>query len=155
MNFSSYIDEKLEEMKDQFQKVIVEHINIYFLYVVNQQCEEYKKIVITLKNGTLNKDVLLAEIIKHRTSGGRRFNATGIYKYGFDTEDLATFVNEGDNGFIEYKDVENIDFNLTTDYFQHHNSLFIFLSNEKNKHTKKSQFTPKRKTLKSSVAYEA
>ena len=154
MNFSSYMDEKLEEMKDTFTKATVENINLYFLYVVNQHCEEYKKIVVPLKNGTLNKDVLLAEIIKNRTSGGRRFNATGIYSYGFDVEDLATFMDEGDNGLVEYKDVDSMVFKPSIDYFKHHNSVFIFFSNEKNKHTKKSNGAPKKRTLKSPSTYE-
>ena len=154
MNFSSYIDEnireKLDEMKDSFQKTIVENINLYFLYSVNQQCDEYKKIVVSLKNGILNKDVLLAEIIKNRNDGGRRFNVTGIYSYNFDT-DLATFMEEGDKGLTELNQVDSIIFKPSIDYFQHHNSVFIFLSNEKNKHTKKTTMVPRRKTIKNNI----
>ena len=157
MNFSSYIEEnireKLEELKDTFSTSMVENINIYFLYVINQQCEEYKKIVVSLKNGVLSKDTLLAEIIKNRNDGGRRFNVTGIYTYGFDT-DLATFMEQGDKGLTELKEVESITFLPSVDYFQHHNSVFIFFSNEKNKHTKKTTTGPKKRTLKTVSAYE-
>ncbi len=152
MNFSSYIEEnlreKLEEMKDSFPKAVVENANLYFLYVVNQQCDEYKKLVVPLKNGVFNKESLLAEIIKNRNNGGRRFNATGIYSYGFNVDDLATFMEEGDKGITEFKQVESMTFEPSIDYFQHHNSIFIFLSNEKNKNTKKTTMVPRRKTIK-------
>jgi hypothetical protein len=48
----------------------------------------------------------------------------------------------------EYKNVEDIVFNSSIDYFEHHNSVFVLLSNEKSKHTKKSGNIPKKKTLK-------
>jgi len=153
MNVLSYVEdniqEKLNELKDNFEKGIVENVNLYFLYVVNQQCDEYQHEVVSLNNGVLQKDNLLAEIIKHRNEGGRRFNVTGIYKYGFDTDDLVQFMEEGDKGLIEFKEVENITFEPSIDYYQHHNSVFIFLSNEKNKYTKKMIGNPRKKTLKS------
>ena len=73
MNFSSYdneIDEdimnSIENLKDQFNKIDVQHIYIYFLYVVNQTCENYKRIIVPINDGILSKDVLMSEIIKNR-----------------------------------------------------------------------------------------
>ena len=40
-------------------------------------------------------------------------------------------------------------FNNTIDFFEHHNSLFVFFTNEKNKNTKKSGENIKSRTLKS------
>ena len=155
MNFSSFIEENIREKIQEcsFEKKEVDNINLYFLYIVNHQCDEYTKTAVSLKNGVLNKDTLLAKIIQNRNYGGRRFNVTGIYSYGFDIDDLATFMEEGDKGITELKEVGQIIFNPSVDYFQQHNSVFIFLSNEKNKHTKKSVMVPRKKTIKSVAAY--
>ena len=152
MNFSSYVEEnireEIEKHKNTFNKIMPEYVNIYFLYVVNNQCDEYAKEVVPLKQGVLTKEDLLAEIVKKRNDG-RRFNISGVYSYNFNVDDLATFVEQGDSGFTIHTNVDAIDYSQSVDYFQHHNSLFIFLTNEKNKHTRKSIIVPKRKTLKS------
>ena len=154
MNFSSYdneIDEdimnSIEKLKDQFNKIDVQHIYIYFLYVVNQTCENYKRIIVPINDGNLSKDVLMSEIIKNRNESGRRFNVTGIYNYNFDKDDLVEFMNNG-NTLNEYKNVTDFPFNKSIDYFEHHNAAFIFLSNEKGKNTKKTNNIPRKKTLK-------
>lgn len=154
MNFSSYdneIDEdianSIEKIKDQFNRVDVQSIYIYFLYIVNQSCETYKRIVIPINDGVLTKDTLMAEIIKNRNDSGRRFNVTGIYNYNFDKDDLVDFMNNG-HTFNEFTSVHDIPFNKSIDYFEHHNAAFIFLSNEKNKNTKKTNIIPRKKTLK-------
>ena len=120
---------------------------MYFFYVINNQCDEYIKEVIPLDQGVLTKESLLAEIVKKRNEG-RRFNISGMYGYHFNVDDLASFVENGDKGLHEYTEMEAINYNPSVDYFQHHNSLFVFLTNEKNKHTKKASIAPKRKTLK-------
>jgi hypothetical protein len=152
MNFSSYVEEnireEIEKHMDSFTKVTPEYVNIYFLYVVNNQCDEYAKEVVPLKNGVLAKEDLLAEIVKKRNDG-RRFNISGVYSYNFNVDDLAEFVECGDKGFVQHHTVDAISYTTSVDYFQHHNSLFIFLSNEKNKHTKKMTIVSKKKTLKS------
>jgi len=153
MNFSSFVEEnireEIEKHKDNFNKITPEFVNIYFLYVVNNQCDEYAKEVVSLKNGILAKEDLLAEIVKKRNDG-RRFNISGVYSYNFNVDDLAGFVENGDAGFTQHTNVDAIEYSASIDYFQHHNSLFIFLSNEKNKNTKKTNIVPKRRTLKCS-----
>ena len=89
----------------------------------------------------------MAEIIKNRNDSGRRFNVTGIYNYNFDTDNLVDFMNNG-HTFNEFTSVHDIPFNKSIDYFEHHNAAFIFLSNEKNKNTKKTNIIPRKKTLK-------
>ena len=151
MNFSSYVEENIREEIEKcnsFNKIMPEYVNIYFLYVVNNQCDEYAKEVVPLKQGVLTKEDLLAEIVKKRNDG-RRFNISGVYSYNFNVDDLATFVEQGDSGFTLHTNIDAINYSQSVDYFQHHNSLFIFLTNEKNRHTKKSTIVPKRKTLKS------
>jgi hypothetical protein len=155
MNFSSYeqnFDENLNEMLDTFNKQInvieVQNIYVYFFYIIQNTCDIYKRIIIPLSNGVLTKENLMTEIVKNRNESGRRFNVSGINKYNFDTTNLKDFLNNG-TVMDEYKNVENISFNNSIDYFEHHNSLFVFLTNEKNKNTKKSGPTNKHKTLKS------
>jgi hypothetical protein len=157
MNFSSYDEEieenlinKIQSLHNDFTKVDVQNVYIYFLYVVNQTCENYKRIVTSLNNGVLLKDDLMSEIVKNRNESGRRFNVTGIYNYNFDVDNLVDFINNG-HKMNEYKNVENITFNSSIDYFEHHNSVFVLLSNEKSKHTKKSGNIPKKKTLKNII----
>ena len=156
MNFSSYDDDiktslkdDFENLKNNFVKETVSNINIYFLYNVNQVCEQYKKVIMPVVEGQLTKDALYSEIIKNRNDSGRRFNVNGIYAYNFDVDELFDYIETDDQCFKEYKQVENITFKPSFDYFQHHNSIFIFLSNEKNKHTKKTTMVPRRKTIKS------
>lgn len=151
MNFSSFVEENLREEiskhENNFIKTCPEFVNIYFFYVINNQCDEYVKEVIPLHQGVLSKESLLAEIVKKRNDG-RRFNISGVYSYHFNVEDLAGFVENGDKGFTEYTDIEAINYNPSIDYFQHHNSLFVMLTNEKHKNTKKTNIPSKRRTAK-------
>ena len=124
------------------------YIYVYFFYVVNNVCDAYKRDIINLNNGTLLKESLMTEIIKNRNESGRRFNVSSIYTYNFDNTDLKDFLNRTDVCMNEYKNVENIKFNNSIDYFEHHNSVFIIFTNEKSKNTKKSGITNKQKTLK-------
>ena len=155
MNFSSYDDDikdtlrsDFNSLKHNFVKEPVSNINIYFLYNVNQVCEQYKKIIMPVVEGQITKDVLYSEIIKHRNDSGRRFNVNGIYSYNFDVDELFEYIETDDKCFKEYKQVENITFKPSFDYFQHHNSLFVFFTNEKSKNTRRVGQPTKKKTLK-------
>jgi hypothetical protein len=152
MNFSSdTLDKNLNDLLDTFNTKIniieVQNIYVYFFYVIQNTCDIYKRIIVPLTNGVLLKENLMTEIVKNRNESGRRFNVSGIYNYNFDTKDLADFLNNGKE-MDEYKSVENITYNNSIDFFEHHNSLFVFLTNEKNKNTKKSVLSIKHKTLK-------
>ena len=152
MNFSSdTLDKNLNELLDTFNTKIniieVQNIYVYFFYVIQNTCDIYKRIIVPLTNGVLLKENLMTEIVKNRNESGRRFNVSGIYNYNFD-KDLAEFLNNGKE-MEQYKSVENITYNNSIDFFEHHNSLFVFLTNEKNKNTKKSVPSIKHKTLKS------
>jgi hypothetical protein len=157
MNFSSYDDtiqktlkEDLSKLKDEFVKEDVSNINIYFLYSVNNVCEQYKKIVVNVVDGRFTKDELYSEIIKNRNEGGRRYNVNGIYSYNFDVNELFEYIetDKDDHCFKEYKQIENIIFKPSINYFQHHNSLFVFFTNEKGKSTRRSGQSSKKKTAK-------
>ena len=89
----------------------------------------------------------MTEIVKNRNESGRRFNVSGIYSYNFDKTDLKDFLNNGST-MGEYKTVDNIPFNKSIDFFEHHNSIFVFMNNEKNKNTKKSNVVGKSRTIK-------
>ena len=144
MNFSSY-DNDLDN-----NIIVIEVLNIYvyFFYVIQHSFDIYKRIIVPLTNGVLLKENLMTEIVKNRNESGHRFNVSGIYNYNFDTTNLSDFLNNGKD-MDEYKTVENITYKNSIDFFEHHNSLFVFLTNEKNKNTKKSVSTIKHKTLKS------
>ena len=152
MNFSSsMIDKNYEEMINNFKNnsnvIEIENIYVYFFYNVNNTCDSYKREIVNLTNGTLLKETLMKEIVKNRNDSGRRFNVSGIYIYNFDTTDLTNFLDK-EIEFKEYTNVDNIKFNNSIDFFEHHNSLFVFFTNEKNKNTKKSGENTKSRTLK-------
>ena len=152
MNFSSsMIDKNYEEMINNFKNntnvIEIENIYVYFFYNVNNTCDSYKREIVNLTNGTLLKETLMKEIVKNRNDSGRRFNVSGIYSYNFDTTDLTNFL-DNEIEFKEYTTVDNIKFNNSIDFFEHHNSLFVFFTNEKNKNTKKSGENTKSRTLK-------
>jgi len=151
MNFSSMVDKNYAEMFTNFNNnsnvIEIQNIYVYFFYIVNNTCDTYKREIVNLTNGTLLKENLMTEIVKNRNDSGRRFNVSGIYSYNFDTTDLTNFV-DNELPFTEYNNVDNIKFNNTIDFFEHHNSLFVFFTNEKNKNTKKSGENTKSRTLK-------
>ena len=154
MNFSSYdetVEQNLNELLDTFNNKIniieVQNVYVYFFYVIQNTCDIYKRIIVPLTNGVLTKENLMTEIVKNRNESGRRFNVSGIYNYNFDNTDLKEFLNNGKQ-MDEYKNVDNVKYNNSIDFFEHHNSLFVFLTNEKNKNTKKSAPSIKHKTLK-------
>lgn len=154
--FDSAIDTDLSDkinriMKETtyFNNSTVNLANIYFFYCINHNLEQYTKIVVPLKLGVLNKDELLATILKYRTNDGRRFNVSGIYNYQFKPLDLATFIKENTLEMNEYTQVEEITFKPMIELFQHHSSVFILLNNEKIKNTRKTYDNkPKRRTMK-------
>jgi len=155
-SFDSAIDTDLSDkinriMKETtyFNNSSVNLANIYFFYCINHTLEQYTKIVVPLKLGVLNKDELLATILKYRTNDGRRFNVSGIYNYQFNPLDLATFIKENTLEMNEFTQVEEITFKPMIELFQHHSSVFILLNNEKVKNTKKLYDNkPKRRTMK-------
>ena len=155
MNFSSYDDniqktlkEDLNKIKNEFIKEDISNINIYFLYSVNNVCEQYKQIVVNVVDGRFTKDELYSEIIKNRNEAGRRYNVNGIYSYNFDVDELFDYIEKDDDCFKEYKQIETINFKPSFNYFQHHNSLFVFFTNEKGKSTRRSGQSSKKKTAK-------
>ena len=143
------LTEKIETIMNEttmFEKTDLKMVNIYFFYCVNQSLEEYTKVVVPLKLGSLSKDELLTTILKYRTHDGRRFNVSGIYDYHFNV-DLIKFLKDDECPLREHQ-VEAIKFDSNIEVFQHYSSIFILLNNEKTKHTKKMYETGKRKTLK-------
>ena len=155
-NIDSTIDNDLSEKINKimnettyFNQSIVNMVNIYFFYCINHNLEQYTKVVVPLKLGVLNKDDLLATILKYRTNDGRRFNVSGIYNYQFTPSDLSTFIKENNLEMNEFSQVEEITFKPMIELFQHHSSVFILLNNEKVKNTKKIYDSkPKRRTMK-------
>jgi hypothetical protein len=154
MNFSSYddninknMDKLLESFNNKLNVIEVQNVYIYFFYVVNQSCDMYKRDIVALNNGILLKETLMTEIVKNRNESGRRFNVSGIYNYNFNKTDLKEFLNNGTT-MEEYKTVDNVKFENSIDFFEHHNSIFVFMTNEKNKNTKKTNLSSRSKTLK-------
>jgi hypothetical protein len=153
------ISKKIEKIMGEttfFNVSNVDMVNIYFFYCVNQTIEQFTKVVLPLKVGLLNKDDLLANILKYRIYDGRRFNINGIYSYQFNAE-ITQFIKDNELVMNEHSQIENIEFKPMVEIFQHYSSIFIILNNEKTTKTKKmyenlnanaNMVKPKRKTLK-------
>jgi hypothetical protein len=155
------IDNSIDDLTQKIHKIMnettyfncsnVNMVNIFFFYCVNHSLEQYTKVVVPLKLGILNKDELLATILKYRSNDGRRFNVSGIYSYQF-TQDIDSFLKESSLSMNEHSQVEEITFKPMIELFQHHSSVFILLNNEKMKNTKKLyENKPKRRTMKSNI----
>ncbi len=143
----------LNDEEDYFNVVDNQYVNIYFFYSINGICDQYNKVVMPLKLGVLTKDDFMTEIIKHRNNHGRRFNLSGIYSFknSLNKDNIESFLTnpEKHNMFFEYKQVESINFNKSIEIYQHHNSVFVFLSCDQNKKSRKSAPTIQtKKTLK-------
>lgn len=136
--------------ENYFDYVENKFVHIYFFYVLQGQCEQYKKITVELKaKGILARDTLTDEIVKNRTEGGRRYHVTGIYSFQFDEKDLVKFAETPCEYFHNHSQVEPIQFNKSPELFQHHNSVFIWLSCEQQRKTKRVTEKPdKRSTIK-------
>lgn len=132
-----------------FDYVENKYIQLYFFYVLQGNCEEYKKITVELKaNGTLSRETLTDEIVRNRTEHGRRYHVTGIYSYRFDETDLVQFSTTQGKYFHNHSQVESIQFPPSPELFQHHNSVFIWMSCEQHRKTKRVEMQGKRTTLK-------
>jgi hypothetical protein len=116
------------------------YVNLYFLYILNGTCEEYKKTVVELTGESiLSKDDFMGEIIKYRMNCGRKYNVSGIYSYrlNFNNNELENFMNNSDECFFSHSQVESIKFPDSIELFQHHNSIFVLLTSDQVKKTKR------------------
>ena len=92
----------------------------------------------------------MAEIISHRIDTGRRYNVSSIYSYKVETNEdqLEDFVKNPNAPFTSYTQVQAIPFPPSLELFQHHNSVFVFLSSDQAKKSRKTSLNPSKKTLK-------
>ncbi len=135
-----------------FDYVENKFVHLYFFYVLQGNCEQYKKITVELKHGLLTKETLTDEIVKNRTEGGRRYQVNGLYSFRFDEPDLVRFAQAPETKETSYlhahKQIEAIEFAKSPELFQHHNSMFIVLGCENQRKTKRTELPHKRFTLK-------
>lgn len=131
-------------------------VNLYFLYIVNGNCEQYKKEVVELRGDSmLTREDFMSEIIKYRINNGRKYNVIGLYSYRpeFTNDEMEQFVTLPVNCFFSHSQVETIRFPESIELFQHHNSVFILMSSDQIKKTVKSGTTTSgRKTIKNITA---
>jgi hypothetical protein len=161
MNFSSEHEDQDEDCMDTLRQLCEDnyfnmaenkYVNLYFLYIINGNCDQYKKEVVELRGDSLlTREDFMAEIIKYRVNGGRKYNVIGLYSYRpeFTNDELEQFVTLPVNCFFSHSQVETIRFPESIELFQHHNSIFILMSSDQVKKTKKAgEPTNSRKTIK-------
>ena len=95
----------LTNFTNKTNPIDIDNIYIYFFYIINNTCDEYKRLIVSLTDNILLKETLMTEIVNNRNEGGRRFNVNGIYSYNIGENDLNTFLNEDGINFSEYKKI--------------------------------------------------
>lgn len=150
MNFSSEHEEDENDCMENLRQLCEDnyfnmaenkYVNLYFLYIVNGSCEQYKKEVVELRGDSLlTREDFMAEIIKYRVNSGRKYNVIGLYSYRpeFTNDEIEQFVTLPVNCFFSHSQVETIRFPESIELFQHHNSVFILMSSDQVKKTVKS-----------------
>jgi len=139
----------LKETTDLFQKAVVQDVHLFFLYIINNKLETYKKLDVKLKNSTLSKNDLLSEILKHKKEDGRKFIVAGLYKYHYLKEDLSDCLNNKlSDCFNSFNSIDNFMFEDSIEIFQDYTSIFVILQNEKCIKTKRRIDSKRNKTIK-------
>jgi hypothetical protein len=122
--------------------------NVYFFYIQNGSCEEYRKVQVPLKEGLLTKEEFTGELLKHRVFKGQRYQLYQLYHYHVNLLEENLPDMEIHNAFEGHAHIEPMEFPPSLELFQHHNSVFVFLSTEQVKKTRRSIVATK-KTMKS------
>jgi hypothetical protein len=123
-------------------------VNVYFFYIQNGTCEEYRKTQVPLKEGVLTKEEFTGELLKHRVFKGQRYQLYQLYTYHVNVEEDNLPEMNIHNSFEGHAQVEAMEFPPSLELFQHHNSVFVFLSTEQVRKTRRTMMGTK-KTLKS------
>jgi hypothetical protein len=123
--------------------------NIYFFYINNGTCEDYRKVQVSLKEGILTKEEFTGEWLKHRVFKGHRYQLYQLYSYHVNLLEEKLPEMNIQNAFESHAHVEPMEFPPSLELFQHHNSVFVFLSTEQTRKTKRTLLGPVKKTLKS------
>jgi hypothetical protein len=122
--------------------------NVYFFYIQNGSCDEYRKVQVPLKEGLLTKEEFTGELLKHRVFKGQRYQLYQLYHYHVNLLEENLPDMEIHNAFEGHAHIEPMEFPPSLELFQHHNSVFVFLSTEQVKKTRRSIVATK-KTMKS------
>ena len=141
---------KLKSMCEDkyFDYVENKFIQVYFFYLLQGTCQQYKKTTVELKRGILTRESITDEIVKHRNEGGRRYHVSGMYSFCFDETDLVKFAESPVSYLRTHKQIEPVSFPKSPELFQHHNSMFILLGCDHSRKTKRTDGPIKRMTLK-------
>jgi hypothetical protein len=134
-----------------------ESINLYLFYCVHRECEEYEVLTFPLgPDGTLDKASFLRLLSEFRTRNGRKYNVVGLHTYHVGMKDvgLVDFYNAETDPYLttHKKFDQTVQFPPSLEFFQHHNSMFIFLMSEQVKKTKRTSMPTKRITMKSNAS---
>ena len=123
--------------------------NVYFFYIQNGTCEEYRKAQVPLKEGVLTKEEFTGELLKHRVFKGQRYQLYQLYTYHVNVLEENLPEMNIHNTFEGHAQVGSMEFPPSLELFQHHNSVFVFLSTEQVKKTRRALLGQVKKTLKS------
>lgn len=124
-------------------------VNLYFFYLQNGTCEDYRKVQVPLKEGVLTKEEFTGELLKHRVFKGQRYQLYQLYHYHVNVLEEQLPEMDIHNAFEGHAQVEPMEFPPSLELFQHHNSVFVFLSTEQARKTRRVLMGPVKKTLKS------
>lgn len=137
--------EKEDLPYNNFYTEEVDYFNIFYVYINNSNdIYNIKKEKIDISNNIFEKEKLVNSIKKYRVNNNTKHSLISILQYNIDLQpdDVSFFISKQENyNFLSVKkDLNDIKWNNTINYFKDINSLYIFFYQERkrsNKHTKK------------------
>lgn len=142
----TWIDELEKEdlPYNNFYNEIVTYFNIFYVYINNENdIYNIKKETVDISNNTFEKERLVKNIKKYRINNNTKHNLISILQYNIDLQpdDIKFFISKRDDyNFLSIKkNLNDIIWKDTINYFKDINSLYIFFYQERKKNGKQTK----------------
>lgn len=136
--------ENIEKKYDLFYKDKQDSIEVYSLFIKNNEIIRSSNDTILLENGILKRDNLVYFIKNNRKLNNVTYKLNSIVKFNLDIEPEDVIDNIWNNNYLsQERNMSDINFSDTITIFQDINSLFILFTypTNRNRNTKKVYIT--------------
>ena len=136
--------ENIERKYDLFYKDKQDSIDVYSLFIKNNEIIRSSKDTLLLENGILKRDNLIYFIKNNRKLNNVIYKLNSIVKFNLDIEPEDVIDNVWNNNYLsQERNMSDISFSDTITIFQDINSLFILFTypTNRNRNTKKVYIT--------------
>jgi len=130
---------------DKFYKESVDYFNIFYVYINNNKnIYNIKKQVIDISNNVFKKEELVASLRKYRINNNIKHSLISVLQYNIDInpDEIKFFLSKKnpDINFLSVKkDLNDIKWNDTIQYFKKINSLYVLFYQEREKTGKQTK----------------